>query len=54
MSPEQNKELVRRYIAAVDANHTSDWSVLDTFIAEDFVAHNPAFPGVSLDREGIK
>jgi predicted ester cyclase len=54
VSSAQNKDLIRRYMAAVDANETSDWSVLDTFIAEDFVAHNPAIPGVSLDREGMK
>src|SRR2546423_6089293 len=54
MSVRENKELVRRYIQAIDDNQTSDWSVLDEYIAEDFVAHNPAIPGVSLDRDGRK
>ena len=54
MSAEENKQLVRRYIQAIDDNQTSDWSVLDEYIAEDFVAHNPPIPGVSLDREGMK
>ena len=54
MSVEQNKELITRYIQAVDDNRTSDWSILDEYIAEDFVAHNPPVPGVSLDREGMK
>ena len=54
MPAEESKELIRRYIQAVDDNHTSDWSVLDEFIAEDFVAHNPPLPGVSLDRDGMK
>ena len=54
MSADGNKELIRRYIKAIDANETSDWTVLDEYIAEDFVAHNPAIPGVSLDREGMK
>ena len=54
MSLEQNKDLIRRYIQAVDDNQTSDWSILDDYIAEDFVAHNPPLPGVSLDREGMK
>jgi predicted ester cyclase len=54
VSAEENKDLIRRYIAAVDANQSSDWSILDRYIAEDFVAHNPAIPGVSLDREGMK
>ena len=51
---EDNKRLVRRYIEAVDANRTDDWSMMDEFIAEDFVAHNPPVPGVSLDRDGMK
>src|SRR6187200_1358641 len=54
MSNVENKDLIRRYIQAVDDNGTSDWSVLDDYIAEDFVAHNPPLPGVSLDREGMK
>src|ERR671936_3109355 len=54
MSADENKDLIRRYIQAIDYNDSSDWSVLDEFIAEDFVAHNPPIPGVSLDREGMK
>jgi predicted ester cyclase len=54
MSPEANKELIRRYVRAIDDNQTSDWRVLDEYIAPDFVAHNPPLPGVSLDREGMK
>jgi predicted ester cyclase len=54
MSAETNKGLVRRYIQAIDDNQTSDWSILDEYIAEDFVAHNPPFPGMGLDREGMK
>jgi steroid delta-isomerase-like uncharacterized protein len=54
MSGEENKALVLRYIQAIDDNDSSDWSVIDEFVAEDFVAHNPPLPGVSLDREGLK
>ncbi|HEX6701136.1 MAG TPA: ester cyclase [Gaiellaceae bacterium] len=54
MTAEGNKELVRRYVQAIDDNQSSDWSILDEYIAEDFVAHNPPLPGVSLDREGMK
>ena len=54
MSADENKQLIRQYIQAVDDNQTSDWSILDEYIAEDFVAHNPPIPGVSLDREGMK
>ncbi len=54
MSAEENKRLIERYMRAVDDNETGDWSILDEYIAEDFVAHNPPIPGVSLDREGMK
>jgi steroid delta-isomerase-like uncharacterized protein len=54
MSVEENRHLIRRYMQAIDDNETGDWSVLDEYIAEDFVAHNPLYPGVSLDREGMK
>jgi steroid delta-isomerase-like uncharacterized protein len=54
MSAEENKDLIRRYIQAVDSNDSDDWSVIDEYIAEDFVAHNPPFPGVTLDRDGMK
>jgi predicted ester cyclase len=54
MSIEDNKAFIRRYIQAIDDNQTSDWSILDQYIADDFVAHNMAVPGASLDREGMK
>jgi predicted ester cyclase len=54
MSLEENKELIRRYLSAIDANQTNDWEVLDDYIADDFVAHNPPAPGVTLDRAGMK
>jgi steroid delta-isomerase-like uncharacterized protein len=54
MSTEENKDLIRRYIQAVDDNDSSDWSLIDEYIAEDFVAHNPPIPGVTLDRDGMK
>jgi predicted ester cyclase len=54
MSAGENKELIRRYIQAVDSNDSDDWGVIDEYIAEDFAAHNPPFPGVTLDRDGMK
>jgi len=51
---EQNKRLIRRYLEAIDANESEDWSVIDEYLAEDFVAHNPPLPGVTLDRDGMK
>jgi hypothetical protein len=44
MSPDGNKELIRRYIEAIDANETSDWTILDEYIAEDFAATILRFP----------
>jgi predicted ester cyclase len=54
VSAEENKDLIRRYLEAIDANESADWTVLDEYIAEDFVAHNPPIPGVTLDRDGMK
>jgi predicted ester cyclase len=54
MTPEASKALIRRYIDAIDGDDSDDWNVLGEFIAEDFVAHNPPIPGVTLDREGMK
>jgi steroid delta-isomerase-like uncharacterized protein len=54
VSLEENKELIRRYIEAIDEDQTGDWSVLDKYLAEDFVAHNPLHPEVGLNREGMK
>jgi steroid delta-isomerase-like uncharacterized protein len=54
VSSEENKALIRRFIDAIDANDSDDWSLVDEFVAEDFVAHNPPAPGASLDREGLK
>jgi steroid delta-isomerase-like uncharacterized protein len=54
MSADENKALIRRYIQAIDENDSANWDILDEYIAEDFVAHNPPLPGVSLDREGMK
>ena len=34
MSTGDNKALIQRYIKAVDENHSSDWSILDEFIAQ--------------------
>jgi predicted ester cyclase len=54
MSLAENKDLINRYFQAIDDNATSDWSVLDDYIAEDFVMHTLPLPGVSPDREGMK
>jgi predicted ester cyclase len=50
MGAEENKELIRRYMAAVD---TGNPDVLDDYLAPDFVDHNP-FPGTTPDLQGMK
>ncbi|MHB8576237.1 MAG: ester cyclase [Dehalococcoidia bacterium] len=52
MSAEANKDLVRRYFAAIDTR-PDDPAVLNEFIAEDFVDHSPS-PGCSPDLAGLK
>ena len=54
MSLEENKHLIRRYLSAIDANDADNWDVLDDYIADDFVAHHAAAPGVTPDRAGMK
>jgi predicted ester cyclase len=54
VSIDENKDLVRRYLAAVDANEADNWDVIDDYIAENFVAHHPPAPGATLDRAGMK
>jgi hypothetical protein len=38
----------------IDAHESDDWRVLDEYIAENFISHNPPIPGVTLDRDGMK
>ncbi len=51
MSAEANKALVRRYFEAIDQRR--DPAVVDEFLSEDFVSHNPS-PGFGTDRDGQK
>jgi len=54
MSTEDNKELIRRYFAAIDeACEEGRADLIDEFLAPDFVEHNP-FPGLPPTREGWK
>ena len=50
MSVEKNKEMVRRFIEALQ-QRTLD--AVDELFAEDFVNHNPML-GCTPDREGLK
>jgi steroid delta-isomerase-like uncharacterized protein len=54
MNGADNKALVRHLFAALDSNTDADWSVLDEFVADDFVLHTPQLPGVTTGRAGLK
>jgi predicted ester cyclase len=55
VSAEENKALIRRYFEEIDAaaREKRDASVLDEFLAPDFVDHDPS-PGFAPDSEGLK
>jgi predicted ester cyclase len=55
VSAEENKALIRRYFEEIDAaaRGKRDASVLDEFLAPDFVDHDPS-PGFAPDSEGLK
>jgi predicted ester cyclase len=55
MTAEENKALIRRYYEEIDAaaKDERDASVLDEFIAPNFLNHDPS-PGFSPDLEGLK
>ena len=49
MSIEENKAIVLRYFAEMDRGNID---IVDELIAEEYVDHNPALPGVGPGREG--
>jgi steroid delta-isomerase-like uncharacterized protein len=49
VSIEENKAIVLRYFAEMDRGNID---IVDELIAEDYVDHNPALPGVGPGREG--
>ncbi|RXZ72762.1 ester cyclase [Agromyces albus] len=51
MEPDDNKALVRRFYAEIDAGNID---AMDELVAEDYLDHNPPFPGLSAGREGLK
>lgn len=48
---EQNKALVRRWIAEIDKRNLD---VADELVAADYIDHNPGLPGTAPGREGLK
>ncbi len=52
MSVEQNKELVRCWIAEIDK---ADPAIVAQYIADDYLDHNPPpYPGLPAGREGVR
>ena len=51
MSIEENKAIVLRYFQEMDRGNID---IVDELIAEDYVDHNPALPGVGPGREGTR
>ena len=54
MSADSNKALVRRLFGVLDTNTDAGWSVLDEFVAADFLSHAPLLPGSTPDLDGLK
>jgi predicted SnoaL-like aldol condensation-catalyzing enzyme len=51
-SEEENKALVRRFYAEMDAGNLD---AMDDLVAEDYLDHNPpSFPGLDTGRAGLK
>jgi predicted ester cyclase len=52
MSVEENKELVRRWMAEIDK---ADPAIVAQYIADDYLDHNPPpYPGLPAGREGVR
>src|SRR4051812_49588752 len=52
MTIEENKALVRRFYAQIDAGNID---AMDALVAEDYVDHHPPpFPGLAAGRGGVK
>lgn len=51
MNAEDNKALVRRWFAELDAGNLE---IIDELVPENYVDHNPAIGGLSSGRQGIR
>ncbi|MDT0167720.1 ester cyclase [Pseudarthrobacter sp. BRE9] len=51
METDDNKALVRRFYEEIDAGNID---AMDELVAEDYLDHNPPFPGLPGGREGLK
>ncbi|HZU11600.1 MAG TPA: ester cyclase [Chloroflexota bacterium] len=51
MDSDENKRLMRRFYQEIDAGNLD---VIDELVAEDYINHDPPFPGLLPGREGLK
>ena len=51
METDDNKALIRRFYEEIDAGNID---AMDELVAEDYLDHNPPFPGMPGGREGLK
>jgi predicted ester cyclase len=51
MAAEENKAIVRRWFAELDAGNLA---IIDELIPEDYLDHNPAIGGLGKGRAGIR
>ena len=51
METDDNKALIRRFYQEIDAGNID---AMDELVAEDYLDHNPPFPGMPDGREGLK
>jgi steroid delta-isomerase-like uncharacterized protein len=50
-STDENKALIRRFYQEIDAGNID---AIDDLVAEDYINHDPPFPGLASGREGLK
>jgi steroid delta-isomerase-like uncharacterized protein len=51
METDDNKALIRRFYEEIDAGNID---AMDELVADDYLDHNPPFPGMPAGREGLK
>jgi steroid delta-isomerase-like uncharacterized protein len=50
-SPEENKALILRFYREIDAGNID---AMDEIVAENYINHDPPFPGLASGREGLR
>ncbi|HEX3326198.1 MAG TPA: ester cyclase [Actinomycetota bacterium] len=50
-SPDENKALILRFYREIDAGNID---AMDEIVADDYINHDPPFPGLTSGREGLR